>query len=535
MAAEGKNTALKEWVESKRASVAPPPETAPDPDADPNLAGIPKVGEEILGGKYVIERLMGVGGMGVVCAAMHKQLKQRVAIKFLSATMRSPELVDRFVREGQAAVRIKSEHIAPVLDVGVLDNGTPYLLMEHLSGADLSDYLIEHKRLSVTDAVDFVLQALDALAVAHSAGVVHRDLKPSNLFVTQRSDGSPLIKVLDFGISKVTDAGPNPSSTLTRPGMMLGSPRYMSPEQLRNASGVDHRADIWAMGIVMHELMAGAPPYDADTFTALCAAIVSEEPALLRSAVPDAPAELEAIILKCLAKKTEERWQDVGELAQAIAPFASDDARPFANRITKILGKVSQKTPPGAYQSTKLSPGTPKPNERTLPLAAPTSSPSSSPLATTDPRTSTPPTDPQVSALAVSTAKAAAPSHGRTIAIGAAAVLVLAAVGFIATRKPSEPVTGGATTTTTTTEPEPEPPPTATTAAVAAPTAPEPAVSAEPAPAISSAPAAAAAPAPLVVGTPRPRPSQKPAASTTPSAAPTPAGPSEEDMLNRRR
>src|SRR5262249_53898744 len=260
---------------------------------------------------------------------LHKQLGQQVAIKFLSAPMQTPELVDRFLREGQAAVRIKSEHIAPVLDVGVLENGTPYLMMEHLAGADLSAYLTERGAIPVEDAVDFILQACDALAVAHSAGIVHRDLKPSNLFMTQRSDGSPLIKVLDFGISKISQrAGqPDPKSTLTRPGMMLGSPRYMSPEQLRNASSVDHRADIWAIGIVLYELIAGAPPYDADTFSALCAMIASDPPKRLREVKPEVPAELEAIVHRCVEKNPADRWQNVAELASALVPFATDEAR----------------------------------------------------------------------------------------------------------------------------------------------------------------------------------------------------------------
>ena len=277
--------------------------------------------------------------------------------------MRSQELCRSLpCAEGQAAVRVKSEHIAPVLDVGVLENGTPYLMMEHLSGADLSEYLVEHRCLPIDEAIDFVLQALDALAVAHSAGIVHRDLKPSNLFVTQRSDGSPLVKVLDFGISKISQQGPDPSATLTRPGMMLGSPRYMSPEQLRNASSVDHRADIWAMGIVLHELIAGTPPYDADTFTALCTMIVSDPPTPLRAMKPDAPVELERIILKCIAKNVADRWQDDGELATAlrrsrrrsravIATARQQDSR-TASRAT------SRRQDPRASAATKLSAGT---------------------------------------------------------------------------------------------------------------------------------------------------------------------------------
>jgi serine/threonine-protein kinase len=520
---------LKDWVESKRASAFPPADTEVNPESDPALQGIPRVGDEILNGKYTVEHVIGIGGMGVVCSAVHKQLKQRVAIKFLAGQMRSQELVDRFIREGQAAVRIKSEHIATVLDVGVLENGTPYLMMEHLAGADLSDYLLERKSLPIEEAVDFVLQALDALAVAHNAGVIHRDLKPSNLFVTQRSDGSPLVKVLDFGISKITEAGPSPTATLTRPGMMLGSPRYMSPEQLRNASSVDHRADIWAMGIVLQELVSGRPPFDADTFTALCTSIVSDAPTPLRSLVPDAPEELERLIQKCLERKVEDRFQNVAELAQALAPFASEDSRYIATRVAKILGHVPNKTPPGGYTSTKLSAGTPKPSQqRTLPLPDPNSGRPSA-ISTPSPMAST--GDPAGSsanpgALAISTAKFAAARSKLPLAIGAVLVVCLAAAALVATRKREAPVaaTPSAATTTATVAQTAEPAP-----------APTPAPTPSAAPAVEPVVAKAATSsvvAPVVA--PRPKPvAAKPSAA--PSAAPTVVPPTEEELLNRRR
>ena len=556
MSTEGRQTALRDWVEAKRASIAPPKNDV-DPESDPALQGIPRVGDEILGGKYVVENVLGIGGMGVVCSAMHKQLKQRVAVKFLAAQMRSPELVDRFIREGQAAVRIKSEHIAPVLDVGVLENGTPYLMMEHLSGADLGDYLTERHRLPIEEGVDFVLQALDALAVAHSAGIVHRDLKPSNLFVTQRSDGSPLVKVLDFGISKITEAGPSPTATLTRPGMMLGSPRYMSPEQLRNASNVDNRADIWAMGVVLQELLSGQPPFDADTFTGLCTMIVSEPPTRLRALVPAAPLELEEIILKCLERKPDERYQNVAELAQALAPFAPEESRFIATRVAKILGHVPNKTPPGGYSSAKLAVGASTPGsdpssskkqiDKTQPLPSTTPDPRTSvpsPMATTDPRNSaapvSSPTDPNAAALAISTAEAMPPkSNAKTFAIVGVAVIALAAVGFVATRKNEQPAskptpsTSEAPVVVAAPAPMPAPVPVpVVTAAV------EPVVSVA-APAVSSAPVAPVPLVPVVVDTRRPRPvvttTPKPSAAPPPPPKPSAAPPTDEELLNRRR
>jgi eukaryotic-like serine/threonine-protein kinase len=566
---EGKTT--REWVESKVTDPPPPPEEP----LDPQLLGIPKVGDDILAGKYRIERMIGIGGMGVVMAALHKQLGQQVAIKFLSATMQTPEMVDRFIREGQAAVRIKSEHIAPVLDVGVLETGTPYLMMEHLSGADLSDYLAERGPLPWEDAIDFILQACAALAVAHSSGIVHRDLKPSNLFMTQRSDGTPLIKVLDFGISKIGKrAGqPDPKSTLTRPGMMLGSPRYMSPEQLRNASTVDLRADIWAIGIVLHELITGTPPYDADTFSGLCAMIASDPPTRLRTAKPEAPEALEAVILRCLEKDPGERWQNVAELATALAPLAPEESRVIAHRINKILGHVPTKTPPGTYGATKVSPGatpTPKPNDRTLPLGPGSgdgqriSNPS--PMASTPVPTAGPPLSSSsssgapvpssenpshVAALAVSNARMVRRSGVR---LGGIAVVLglLGAIGItlVVLRRPRpivEPTSAATAAPPPPTSAIPEPAPPAESH-LATPTA-LPAEGSASSPAVTAAPGRFGAPVPPPTqaavlagakrGPPPPagRPSSSASATPPPPASPatTAAQPSEADMLNRRR
>ncbi|HEX6765337.1 MAG TPA: serine/threonine-protein kinase, partial [Polyangiaceae bacterium] len=186
---------------------------------------------DVLADKYRVERVLGVGGMGVVVSAHHVHLKQRVALKFLLPDLASnPNVVERFLREAQSASTIRSEHVVRVSDVGVLASGAPYMIMEHLEGSDLAKVLLERGRLPVTRAVDYVLQAMEALAEAHGAGIVHRDLKPSNLFLTERADGSPLIKVLDFGISKVTKSDGDASSrSLTRTAGLMGSPLYMSP------------------------------------------------------------------------------------------------------------------------------------------------------------------------------------------------------------------------------------------------------------------------------------------------------------------
>ncbi|HVJ20233.1 MAG TPA: serine/threonine-protein kinase, partial [Polyangiaceae bacterium] len=209
---------------------------------------------DLLAGKYRVERVIGVGGMGVVVAARHLHLDVRVALKFLLPSLKQDgEIVARFLREGQAAARIKSEHVGRIMDVGSFDDGSPYLVMEYLEGRDLAAELASRGRLSVAEAVAHVLQALEALAEAHQSGIVHRDLKPSNLFLTRRADGSALIKVLDFGISKAA-FGEGGEAVLTRSQGIMGSPQYMSPEQIRSAKRVDQRSDIWSTGVILHEL-----------------------------------------------------------------------------------------------------------------------------------------------------------------------------------------------------------------------------------------------------------------------------------------
>src|SRR5258708_827003 len=209
---------------------------------------------DILAGKYRVEQVLGKGGMGVVVAATDTQLERRVAIKFLLPEYAEhKEASQRFLREARAAVKIHSEHVARVIDVGTMENGAPYMVMEYLQGTDLAGTLDERVTLPVEEAVAYVLEACDAIAEAHSVGIVHRDLKPANLFLASQPDGSIKIKVLDFGISKamMTTTGMDPS--LTRTTSMMGSPLYMSPEQMRSAKHVDPRTDVWALGVILYE------------------------------------------------------------------------------------------------------------------------------------------------------------------------------------------------------------------------------------------------------------------------------------------
>ncbi len=292
---------------------------------------------EVLEGKYRVERILGSGGMGVVVAARHLALRELVAIKFLRDEYAVDErLVARFLREARAAARIKSEHVARVFDVGTFDDGVPYMVMEHLAGADLAAHLEEQGPLPPEVAVDYVLQACEALAEAHACGIVHRDLKPANLFLTRRGDGTACIKVLDFGISK-TDGAQGTSGVVTSHAAIVGSPIYMSPEQLTAPSDVDARADMFSLGIVLFELVAGRPPFSGETLPQLVAQILHAPAPLLRSVRPDAPPELEAVIARCLERDRTKRFADAAELAAELAKLAPDRARSPAKHAPLVV------------------------------------------------------------------------------------------------------------------------------------------------------------------------------------------------------
>jgi hypothetical protein len=294
---------------------------------------------DVLAGRYRIERVLGVGGMGLVVAARHIQLDDLVAIKFLlPQALQNPEVVARFAREARAAVKIKNEHVARVLDVGSLENGAPYMIMEYLQGCDLSELIHSRGRLAIPEAADFILQASEAIAEAHSLGIVHRDLKPGNLFLVTRPDGGYTVKVLDFGISKSTAmSGSGPSAMMTRTASILGSPLYMSPEQMSSPRDVDARADVWALGIILHEILTGQVPFEADTMPQLCLKIVQEPPPPLRMLCPEAPPALEAVVQRCLEKDRNRRFANIAEFALALADFAPPRCRISAERAVHLV------------------------------------------------------------------------------------------------------------------------------------------------------------------------------------------------------
>ena len=286
----------------------------------------------ILAGKYRIERMIGEGGMGMVVAAMHLHLGTQVALKFLHHDMAmNQQMSERFLREARASALLKSEHVCRVSDVGMLDNGAPYIVMELLTGQDLSSMLRNHGPMPISTAADYLLQALIGLAEAHAAGIVHRDLKPGNLFWTQRPDGSALIKVLDFGIAKAPSSA---NFSMTQTSAVMGSPGYMSPEQLKSSKVVDARSDIWSMGVVLYELVSGKTPFEGESITELALKVAMDPTPVLPGNFPPA---FHKVISRCLEKDPSRRYPDVAELAQALAPFAGPRGHEAATGVTRVL------------------------------------------------------------------------------------------------------------------------------------------------------------------------------------------------------
>jgi serine/threonine-protein kinase len=301
---------------------------------------------EVLAGKYRVERVLGVGGMGVVVAATHLQLEERVALKFLvKEALESADAVARFAREARAAVKIKSEHVARVIDVGTLETGAPYMVMEYLEGGDLSQVVQAQGPLAVEDAVEYILQACEAIAHAHVLGIVHRDLKPANLFLIRRPDGTNAVKVLDFGISKVMPGkGSSSDNAMTRTRAIMGSPLYMSPEQMTSTRDVDGRTDIWALGVILYELLAAQPPFSADTMPQLCGLILSGPTPSIRTVRSNIPPGLDAVLRRCLEKDPARRYANIAEFASALADFAPRRARASIDRVGRVVQSASMTT-----------------------------------------------------------------------------------------------------------------------------------------------------------------------------------------------
>jgi eukaryotic-like serine/threonine-protein kinase len=336
----------------------------------------------VLAGKYVLEREIGRGGAGVVMSAQHTMLRQRVALKFLRQELLSePEVIGRFLREAQASALLRGTHVARVMDACQLESGEAFLVMEYIEGRDLAAVLAQDGPLPIADAVDYLLQTCEGVAEAHAVGMIHRDLKPGNLFLTRAPDGSPLIKVLDFGLSKFTTS--DSCTPLTADHHVIGSPHFMSPEQMRSSRDVDHRSDIWALGAVLFTLLSGQYPYRGRLLTEICIAVFSGDLQSLCALRPDVPPALAAVVERCLHTQPDERYDSVASLASALAPFAPPRALPRAGRVRRVLNEGRRSVAPPAPRASQNTPATTIPSaaRSSAIAAAPSAPPSFAPSA----------------------------------------------------------------------------------------------------------------------------------------------------------
>lgn len=338
----------------------------PGPESRPGLpAPAPQLlaPGDLLLGRYRVARVIGEGGMGQIYAATHVELDQQVAIKILlPERAKDAEAVERFLREARAVALLKSAHVARVFDVGTSEAGLPYMVMELLEGEDLASIIDRGGPLPYAEAVDAVLQACDAVAEAHAKGVIHRDLKPENLFVTTRRDGAPLVKVLDFGISKI---GGDPAVArkrgriVTQDNVVLGSPGYMSPEQVKSSARVDERSDVWSLGVTLYELLTCRDAFDGETMADVFVSILTGAPPPPSQLAADVPPELDAIVMRCLEKDPAARFQSVAELAQALSvlvPGSSASMGPgWGRHAAPSSSSLLARMIPGAFEPPPLS------------------------------------------------------------------------------------------------------------------------------------------------------------------------------------
>ena len=307
-------------------------------DMQQSIEAVVRIGA-VIADKYRVDRLLDVGGMGAVAVATHIELQQQVAIKFLLPKAReNPDAVERFLREARAAVQLGGEHVVRVSDVGRQDDGSPYMVMELLTGESLAKLLARRSSLPVPEAVDLSMQTCLGLAEAHRLGIAHRDLKPANLFLSTRTDGSTIVKILDFGISKVL-SGHDRQASLTQTSQLLGTPGYMSPEQVRDVKRVDVKTDIWALGAILYEMLMGTAPFRSDSLPGVLAAVLQSPPSPPLATHVGLPSPLVAVIEHCLEKDRERRFQTVAELAMALEPFANE-YQGAGYRVASILGSA---------------------------------------------------------------------------------------------------------------------------------------------------------------------------------------------------
>jgi serine/threonine-protein kinase len=322
------------------------PLSAEGPDSEGTEQTPPIPGGELLAGRYSVDTVLAQGGMGVVWLGRHIELDKPVAIKFLRRSLCGKEaVVARFLNEARAAAVLRSNHVVRVVDVGQIDTGRPYLVMEHLEGTDLDALIEADGALPVERAIEYTLQVCEALSEAHAAGIVHRDIKPENLFLSQAGPAKAVVKVVDFGLAKRLDGAG--AKVITGPLENMGSPCYMSPEQIGSPQQVDERTDIWSLGVVLYRLVTGCLPFDGDSLAEVCARVLNASPKPLAEHNPELDASLQAIVARCLEKKPEDRYASIDELRKALERY--------------VLGAVSATRPAQLTQSSLRTLAPPKP------------------------------------------------------------------------------------------------------------------------------------------------------------------------------
>lgn len=311
---------------------------------------------DMIANKLRVTRQLGSGGMGVVYEAVQVHLGRRFAVKIIHPSeSESQEARARFIREARAQAHLPLDHIVQVVDVDALPSGELYMVMEYLDGRDLKRELAKRGPLPVPEAVNYVAQACEGIAAAHDAGIVHRDLKPQNIFLTNL-EGKRRVKILDFGVAKITQSA---ELALTSSSAAVGTPLYMSPEQLSGTAAIDGRSDLWALGVVLFELLTGKTPFKRETAASTLAAVLMDDPPLLTEVREDVPLGLEQVVLCCLAKAPDARFEDAREFAAALAPYAT-----FAGMVS-----ISKQAPRG---SSAAPPAHDRPSDSLMmPLGAP--------------------------------------------------------------------------------------------------------------------------------------------------------------------
>jgi serine/threonine-protein kinase len=526
-----------------------PPPAAPeeDPDAQVRAAFRQLTVGSVIDGKYRIDKELGRGAMGVVVAATHVQLGERVALKFLH--VRSPsegeDFQARFRREAKVSARLKNEHVTRVIDVGLFQGKVPFMVMDFLVGTDLRELVKTNGPLPLHVALDYVTQICIGIAEAHALGIVHRDLKSGNLFVTKQADGTDLIKILDFGISK-WKAEQEATGEGTKTGVILGSPKYMSPEQMFGSAEVDHRADVWAIGAIVYEMLTGKPPFDFPTVMRVCVELGSNNPPpSITKLRDDVTPELEAAIFRCFVRDRAARVQNVAELAGGVldaveAPFAKG----VRHKIMAILDPKAARDPLAISGANAL----PTSSGAFAALAVPSTRSIS---ASTRSREGGSVPRPAASDAAVSAAVSPLPSKTKNRALVWIALALIAAVGIAVVRMRASPGETSAPAKSAQTFAAPPPP------AASAPAAPERSTVADVPSAIAAPPATSSAannpPAPTKTGKaygwhqsspatttatakdPTPPPAMTTAAPPPPAPQPAPAPAKNVDPLDDRQ